>query len=69
MEKVFEIELTLDELEILGIALAPSDRLSHDICYDCMIWKRSDYVKRLEMASGLRDRINDIVEMNRKNTH
>lgn len=63
-EKIYEIDLTWDELEILRIALQSSDHLEHDICYDCMIERRSDYVKRLEVAGKLREKISQIIDIN-----
>lgn len=61
-ERIFEIELTEEELKIVGIALAPSDRLSEAICYDSAINKRNDFVKRLENASALYNSIREIIE-------
>ena len=62
-ERIFEIELTEEELKIVGIALTfMPERLIDAIYCDSAINKRKDNVKRLKIATALIYRISEIIE-------
>lgn len=62
-ERIFEIELTEEELKIVGIALTcMPERLIDAIYCDSAIHKRKDNVKRLKIATALINRISEIIE-------
>lgn len=61
--KIYDIELTLEELKIIDIALA-SSHLLHDISYDTMQHRRDDMAERWKTAEWLRDKIANIIDIN-----
>lgn len=60
MEKIFDIELTLSELEIIAIALAPSGNLGIDLVRHAKA-KGKDVMDSLDLAAELRKKIKDIL--------
>ena len=65
MEKIFDIELTLSELEIIAIALAPSGSLGVDLVRDAKA-KGKDIMDILDLAADLRKKIKDIIDIQQK---
>ena len=65
MEKIFDIELTLSELEIIAIALAPSGSLGVDLVRDAKA-KGKDIMDILDLATDLRKKIKDIIVIHQK---
>lgn len=62
-EKVFEVEFTLEELEVLKLALCPNNDFSRTLALDSRL-KGLNVMKRLKVADDLRKRITDIIQHN-----
>ena len=65
MEKIFDIELTLSELEIIAIALEPSKCLVGGLLRDSKA-NGKDIMDILDLATVLRKKIKDIIVIQQK---
>ena len=66
MEKIFDIELTLSELEIIDMALNQS---GGGLVYDLVLYakaKGKDIMDILDLPFKLREKINDIIVIQQK---
>lgn len=65
MGKIFDIELTLSELEIIAIALEPSKSLVSGLLRDSKA-NGKDIMDILDLATVLRKKIKDIIVIQQK---